>query len=60
LTSLFDNIERLEIKSPSKVDDFIKCLKLEVSKWACTLNSQKCKAVAVTSLIFWLFDDNNT
>jgi len=55
LISLFDNIEMLEFESPSKVDDFIKCLKQEASKWACTLNSLKCKAVAVSSLAYWLF-----
>jgi len=56
--SLFDNIESLEFESFSKKDDFIKCLKYEASKWACTLNSSKCKAVAVSSLAYWLFYDN--
>jgi len=57
LTSLFDNIDRLEFELFSK-DDFIKCLKQEASKWACTLNSLKCKAVAVSNLTYWLFHDN--
>jgi len=48
----------LEFESPSKVDDFIKCLKQEASKWAFILNSMKCNAVAVSSLAYWLFDDN--
>jgi len=34
-----------------KNNDFAKCLKQEVVKWACTLNSRECTSYAVSSLM---------
>jgi len=41
----------------SEEHDFIDCLDLEVSKWACTLNSRECTTYALSSLKDRIFYD---